>query len=78
MSEKISENATYVEMTSPEHLIKTNAPSVSVELRVQEAPSPELNESLYKAVSGGWRWIDRLPWRASEWIDYILLPDIET
>ena len=78
MSEKIIENVTYMEMTSPGQLIKSKTPSVSAELRVQEPPSPELNESLYKVVGGDWIWIDRLPWGTKEWSEYVLRHSVET
>ena len=78
MSEKIDEYVTYVEMTSPEQLVPGRSPSRATELRIQAPPSPELSESLYKAVGGYWRWIDRLPWGKKEWRDYVLRPDVET
>ena len=75
---KTNEYATYVEMTSLEQLIAGRPPSRATELRIQAPPSPELSESLYKAVGGDWRWSDRLPWGRKEWSDYVLRPDVET
>ncbi|MCH7624399.1 MAG: GNAT family N-acetyltransferase [Chloroflexi bacterium] len=78
MSEKINEYVTYVEMTSPEQLVSGASPSRATELRIQAPPSPELSESLYKAVGGDWLWFERLPWGKKEWSDYVLRPDVET
>lgn len=75
---KTTETVTYVAMTSPEQLVAGKSPARAAELRIQEPPTPELNESLYRAVGGHWRWVDRLSWGTKEWSDYVLRPDVET
>ncbi len=75
---KTTETVTYVAMTTPEQLVAGKSPSRAAELRIQQPPSPELNEWLYKAVGGDWRWVDRLCWGTKEWSDYVLRPDVET
>ena len=75
---KTIEYVTYVEMTSPDQLVAVKPPSRATELRIQEPPSPELNESLYNAVGADWRWDDRIPWGSKEWSDYVLHSNVET
>ena len=75
---KITETVSYLAMTSPQQLVTGKSPSRAAELRIQHPPSPELNESFYRAVGGDWTWVDRLSWGTEEWYAYVLRPDVET
>ena len=72
------ETTTYLEMTDRSELIPAKRPSVEIEVKQAEIPSPELNRFFYTTIGGDWYWIDRVPWTYEQWMTYLTRPGHET
>ncbi len=49
-----------------------------VQLVEAEIASPELNQFMFRAVGGRWRWFSRLSWDYQQWLDYVSAPQVRT
>jgi GNAT superfamily N-acetyltransferase len=68
----------YLEMLSPAHLRRVDAPFEQARVERAEIPLPELNRLLYTTVGGPWYWYERLVWDDAQWRDYVSRPEVET
>ncbi|MEH8016858.1 GNAT family N-acetyltransferase [Rheinheimera muenzenbergensis] len=49
-----------------------------VQLVEAEVACPELNQFMFRAVGGRWRWFSRLSWDYQQWLDYLTSPNVRT
>lgn len=59
------ETTTFLEMTSPQQLVRREAAGLTVE----QVPAEEweIGRSLYIEIGAPWQWLDRLSWNADRW-----------
>lgn len=75
---QVEETTTYLEMTDRAALVPAKAPSQEISVAQLVPASPEVNRFFYTTVGRDWRWIDRLPWTAEQWLTAITRPGHET
>ena len=68
----------YLEINSIKDLKASKIPNENCKLTLIEPPDFQLNRFFYKQVGKEYRWIDRLAWKDSQWIDYIENPKVKT
>jgi GNAT superfamily N-acetyltransferase len=71
------ETIRYLEMTSRAELRPARRALVAYEIRRAEIPCPELSRFFYTAVGGDWLWVDRLPWKYEQWLEWVSRPGYE-
>ena len=76
MSKKIDRN--YLEIHSIQDLIESCSPSDEFKLELIDPPNFQLNKFFYKNIGKKHKWIDRLVWTETQWIDYVSNSKVET
>ena len=68
----------YLEITSLEKLKVSPAPSGNFSLKLLDPSNFQLNKFFYKNIGKKHKWIDRLVWSDSRWIDYVSNKKVST
>ena len=76
MTEEVQRN--YLQITSIQDLNEVIKPSKDYSLNLLEPTNFQLNKYFYKNVGRKHKWIDRLVWTETQWIDYVSSEKIET
>ena len=76
MKKEIQRN--YLEIKSINELVKTSIPSPDYNIYFLNPPNFQLNKFFYKNIGKKHKWIDRLIWSETQWIDYVSSSKVET
>jgi len=76
VTEEVQRN--YLQITSIQDLNEVIKPSKDYSLNLLEPTNFQLNKFFYKNVGRKHKWIDRLVWTETQWIDYVSSEKIET
>ena len=76
MTQDVQRN--YLEINSIQDLIKVTKPTVDYSLNLLEPTNFQLNKFFYKNIGKKHKWIDRLVWTETQWIDYVSSEKVET
>ena len=76
MTEEVQRN--YLEIDSIQDLKKVIKPDGDYSLNLQEPINFQLNKFFYKNIGKNHKWIDRLVWTETQWIDYVSSKNVET
>ena len=76
MTQEVQRN--YLEINSIQDLIEAAKPSVNYSLNLLEPTNFQLNKFFYKNIGKKHKWIDRLVWTETQWIDYVSNEKVET
>ena len=76
MTEEVKRN--YLEINSIQDLIEAAKPTVNYSLNFLEPTNFQLNKFFYKNIGKKHKWIDRLVWTETQWIDYVSNEKVET
>ena len=76
MTEEVKRN--YLEINSIQDLIEVAKPTVDYSLNLLEPTNFQLNKFFYKNIGKKHKWIDRLVWTETQWIDYVSNEKVET
>ena len=76
MTEEVQRN--YLEINSIQDLIEAAKPTVNYSLNLLEPTNFQLNKFFYKNIGKKHKWIDRLVWTETQWIDYVSNEKVET
>jgi len=76
VTEEVKRN--YLEINSIQDLIKVTKPTVDYSLNLLEPTNFQLNKFFYKNIGKKHKWIDRLVWTETQWIDYVSNEKVET
>tara|TARA_B100001175_G_scaffold25082_1_gene18591 strand:- start:4301 stop:4804 length:504 start_codon:yes stop_codon:yes gene_type:complete len=68
----------YLEINSLKDLKEVKQPSENYSLNLLEPINFQLNKFFYKNIGKKHKWIDRLAWTESQWIDYVSSEKIKT
>ena len=76
MTEEVQRN--YLEINSIQNLNKVIEPDGDYSLNLLEPINFQLNKFFYKNIGKKHKWIDRLIWTETQWIDYVSNKNIKT
>jgi len=76
VTEKVQRN--YLQITSIQDLNEVIKPSKDYSLNLLEPTNFQLNKYFYKNVGRKHKWIDRLVWTETQWIDYVSSKKVKT
>ena len=76
MTEEVKRN--YLEINSIQDLIEVAKPTVDYSLNLLEPTNFQLNKFFYKNIGKKHKWIDRLVWTETQWIDYVSSKKVKT
>ena len=76
MNTKIERN--YLEIYSIKDLVESNVSFNELEIKLIDPPDYQLNKFFYKNIGKKHRWIDRLIWDESKWIEYTTNKNVKT
>ena len=76
MTQEIQRN--YLEINSIQNLNITIDPSEEYSLNLLEPLNFQLNKFFYKNIGKKHKWIDRLVWTETQWIDYVSSEKVKT
>ena len=76
MTQEVHRN--YLEINSIEDLNDVNDPTEEYSLNLLEPQNFQLNKFFYKNIGKKHKWIDRLVWTESQWIDYVSSEKVKT
>ena len=76
MTQKIQRN--YLEINSIQDLIEVVKPSDDYSLNLLDPNNFQLNKFFYKNIGKKHKWIDRLVWTETQWIDYVSSEKVKT
>ena len=68
----------YLEINSLKDLKEVQKPSSSYSLNLLDPVNFQLNKFFYKNVGKKHKWIDRLVWEESKWIEYVSNKNVKT
>ena len=68
----------YLEINSLKELKEVQKPSSDYSLKLLDPVNFQLNKFFYKNVGKNHRWIDRLVWEESKWIEYVSNKNVKT
>ena len=68
----------YLEMNSIQDLEEVQKPSVDYSINLLDPINFQLNKFFYKNIGKKHRWVDRLVWMESKWIDYVSDKKVKT
>ena len=68
----------YLEINSIQDLEEVQKPSVDYSINLLDPINFQLNKFLYKNIGRKHRWVDRLVWIESKWIDYVSDKKVKT
>ena len=67
----------YLEMMAEGELRPSSRDSMSIAVKRQAIPDPELARYLYGAVGKDYHWTDRSQWTDAQWLERLGLPNVE-
>ena len=76
MTEEVKRN--YLEISSLNDLKEGNKPTEDYSLNLVDPVDFQLNKFFYKNIGKNHRWVDRLIWAESKWIDYVSDKKVKT
>ena len=76
MNKEVKRN--YLEISSLKDLKEGNKPSEDYSLSLINPINFQLNKFFYKNIGKKHKWIDRLVWTETQWIDYVSNKNVET
>ena len=76
MKQEVQRN--YLEINSIQDLKKVDKPGEDYFLNLLEPINFQLNKFFYKNIGKKHKWIDRLVWSETQWIDYVSNKNVET
>ena len=76
MTQKVKRS--YLEIKSLQDLKKVPEPPADYSLNLLDPINFQLNKFFYKNIGKKHRWVDRLVWMESQWIDYISNEKVKT
>ena len=76
MTQEVQRN--YLEINSIEDLNKVTDPQEEYSLNLLEPQNFQLNKFFYKNIGKKHKWIDRLVWTETQWIDYLSSEKVKT
>ena len=76
MNTKIERN--YLEIHSLKDLVESKDSFNELEIKLIDPPDYQLNKFFYKNIGKKHRWIDRLIWDESKWIEYTTNKNVKT
>ena len=76
MTQEVQRN--YLEINSIQDLIEAAKPTVNYSLNLLEPTNFQLNKFFYKNIGKKHKWIDRLVWTETQWIDYVSSEKVKT
>ena len=76
MTEEVKRN--YLEINSIQDLVEIAKPNFDYSLNLLKPTNFQLNKFFYKNIGKKHKWIDRLVWTETQWIDYVSNKDVET
>jgi len=76
VTEEVKRN--YLEINSIQDLIEIAKPTVDYSLNLLKPTNFQLNKFFYKNIGKKHKWIDRLVWTETQWIDYVSNEKVET
>ena len=76
MTEKVKRN--YLEINSIQDLIEVAKPADDYSLSLLIPHNFQLNKFFYKNIGKKHKWIDRLVWKETQWIDYVSNEKVKT
>ena len=76
MTEEVHRN--YLEINSIQDLNKVIEPEEDYSLNLLDPINFQLNKFFYKNIGKKHKWIDRLVWTESQWIDYVSNKNVKT
>jgi|TARA_B110000003_G_scaffold46055_1_gene44172 GNAT superfamily N-acetyltransferase len=76
VTQKVQRN--YLEINSLQDLKEVNQPSEVYSLNLLDPINFQLNKFFYKNIGQNHKWIDRLVWTETEWIDYVSSEKVKT
>ena len=76
MTEEVQRN--YLEINSIQDLNKVIKPDGDYSLNLLEPINFQLNKFFYKNIGKKHKWIDRLIWTETQWIDYVSNKNVKT
>ena len=68
----------YLEIKSLNDLKSVSKPNQNCFIKKLSPPDHQLNKFFYKQIGKNHRWIDRLSWKDTNWIEYLSNSDVET
>jgi ribosomal protein S18 acetylase RimI-like enzyme len=68
----------YLEIKSLQDLKKTPKPLDDYSINLLDPVNFQLNKFFYKNIGKKYRWVDRLVWMESQWIDYVTDKKVKT
>jgi ribosomal protein S18 acetylase RimI-like enzyme len=68
----------YLEINSIQDLIEIAKPTVDYSLNLLEPTNFQLNKFFYKNIGKKLKWIDRLVWTETQWINYVSSEKVKT
>ncbi len=68
----------YLEINSPEEINISNNPQSSCKIEKKNPPDFQINKFFYKQIGKSYRWIDRLIWSDTQWVNYTNNSNLET
>ena len=76
MTQEVQRN--YLEINSINDLNKVVKPNEDCSLNLLKPINFQLNKFFYKNIGKNHKWIDRLVWTETQWIDYVSNKNVET
>ena len=76
MTQKVKRS--YLEIKSLQDLKKVSEPPADYSLKLLDPINFQLNKFFYKNIGKQHRWVDRLIWMESKWIDYVSDKKVKT
>ena len=76
MKQEVQRN--YLEINSIQDLKKVDKPGADYFLNLLEPTNFQLNKFFYKNIGKKHKWIDRLVWTETQWIDYVSNKNVKT
>ena len=76
MTQEVKRN--YLQISSIQDLNKVTEPIGDYSLNLLEPKNFQLNKFFYKNIGKKHKWIDRLVWKESQWIDYVSNKNVKT
>ena len=76
MTQEVQRN--YLEINSINNLNKVVKPNEDCSLNLLKPTNFQLNKFFYKNIGKNHKWIDRLVWTETQWIDYVSNKNVKT
>ena len=68
----------YLEINSPDEINLSDKPKKNCKVEKKNPPDFQINKFFYKQIGKSYRWIDRLVWNDTKWMDYTNNSNLET